>query len=83
MEPHRPLDTVHALTTEPRSGVFYGSLHLCSRGLPQARANARIMLAGPLLLKMPDIRKPSISAVVAAYQAEEWIGEALESILGQ
>ena len=74
---------MHALTTEPRSGVFYGSLHLCSRGLPQARANARIMLAGPLLLKMPDIRKPSISAVVAAYQAEEWIGEALESILGQ
>jgi glycosyltransferase involved in cell wall biosynthesis len=26
---------------------------------------------------------PSISAVVAAYQAEEWIAEALESILGQ
>jgi glycosyltransferase involved in cell wall biosynthesis len=32
---------------------------------------------------MPDMRKPSISAVVAAYQAEEWIAEALESILGQ
>ncbi len=27
--------------------------------------------------------EPSISAVVAAYQAEEWIAEALESILGQ
>jgi glycosyltransferase involved in cell wall biosynthesis len=27
--------------------------------------------------------QPTISAVVAAYQAEEWIAEALESILGQ
>lgn len=27
--------------------------------------------------------EPSISAVVAAYQAEEWIGEALDAILGQ
>ena len=27
--------------------------------------------------------RPTISAVVAAYQAEDWIGEALDSILGQ
>jgi glycosyltransferase involved in cell wall biosynthesis len=27
--------------------------------------------------------EPSISAVIAAYEAEEWIGEALDSILGQ
>ncbi len=32
---------------------------------------------------MPTKPAPSISAVVAAYQAEEWIAEALESILGQ
>jgi glycosyltransferase involved in cell wall biosynthesis len=32
---------------------------------------------------MPAKSGPSISAVVAAYQAEEWIAEALESILGQ
>jgi glycosyltransferase involved in cell wall biosynthesis len=32
---------------------------------------------------MPIKHGPSISAVVAAYQAEEWIGEALDSILGQ
>lgn len=32
---------------------------------------------------MPPTHGPSISAVVAAYQAEEWIAEALESILGQ
>jgi glycosyltransferase involved in cell wall biosynthesis len=32
---------------------------------------------------MPTESVPSISAVVAAYQAEEWIAEALESILGQ
>lgn len=28
-------------------------------------------------------RKPTISAVLAAYQAQAWIGEALESVLGQ
>ena len=28
-------------------------------------------------------RRPSISAVIAAYQAEEWIGEAIDSILSQ
>lgn len=32
---------------------------------------------------MPTAPEPSISAVIAAYQAEEWIGEALDSILGQ
>ena len=32
---------------------------------------------------MPTKPGPSISAVVAAYQAEDWIAEALESILGQ
>ncbi len=32
---------------------------------------------------MPTEPGPSISVVVAAYQAEEWIAEALESILGQ
>jgi glycosyltransferase involved in cell wall biosynthesis len=32
---------------------------------------------------MPSKSGPSISAVVAAYQAERWIGEALESILSQ
>jgi glycosyltransferase involved in cell wall biosynthesis len=32
---------------------------------------------------MPTKPEPSISAVVAAYQAEQWIAEALESILGQ
>ena len=32
---------------------------------------------------MTDARKPSISVVVAAYQAERFIAEALESILGQ
>lgn len=32
---------------------------------------------------MPDTHRPSISAVVAAYQAERFIAEALESILGQ
>jgi glycosyltransferase involved in cell wall biosynthesis len=32
---------------------------------------------------MPTGTGPSISAVVAAYQAEKWIAEALESILGQ
>jgi GT2 family glycosyltransferase len=34
-------------------------------------------------LKMPSNSRPSISAVVAAYQAEEWIAEAVASILGQ
>ena len=32
---------------------------------------------------MAAAAEPSISAVVAAYQAEEWIGEALDAILGQ
>lgn len=32
---------------------------------------------------MSNKPEPSISAVVAAYQAKEWIAEALESILGQ
>jgi glycosyltransferase involved in cell wall biosynthesis len=32
---------------------------------------------------MPNAREPSISAVVATYQAEEWLPEALDSILGQ
>jgi glycosyltransferase involved in cell wall biosynthesis len=32
---------------------------------------------------MTDTRKPTISVVVAAYQAERFIAEALESILGQ
>ncbi len=32
---------------------------------------------------MSNSSHPSVSAVVAAYQAERWIGEALESILGQ
>ncbi len=32
---------------------------------------------------MPSKPGPTITAVVAAYQAEEWIAEALESILGQ
>ncbi len=33
--------------------------------------------------EMPCNAGPSISAVVAAYQAEEWIAETLETILGQ
>ena len=32
---------------------------------------------------MSTARKPTISAVVAAYQAQDWIGEALDAILGQ
>jgi glycosyltransferase involved in cell wall biosynthesis len=32
---------------------------------------------------MSAVRKPTISAVVAAYQAQDWIGEALDAILGQ
>jgi glycosyltransferase involved in cell wall biosynthesis len=32
---------------------------------------------------MPATSEASISAVIATYQAEEWIGEALDSILGQ
>jgi hypothetical protein len=48
-----------------------------------ARVDARIAAARPLLLEMSEMPSPSISAVVAAYQAEEWIGEALESILAQ
>jgi glycosyltransferase involved in cell wall biosynthesis len=45
--------------------------------------NARIVSRTPLFGHVNDKPKPSISAVVAAYQAEDWIAEALESILSQ
>jgi glycosyltransferase involved in cell wall biosynthesis len=44
---------------------------------------AKIAGGRSLLWQMDEKRTPTISAVVAAYQAEDFIAEALESILGQ
>jgi glycosyltransferase involved in cell wall biosynthesis len=45
--------------------------------------DARIACRGAFIEDMTGTQNPTVSAVVAAYQAESFIGEALESILGQ
>jgi GT2 family glycosyltransferase len=49
----------------------------------RSRAGARILGGQALLEDVTNKSKTSISAVVAAYQAEDWIAEALESIISQ
>jgi len=55
---------------------------LCTGRQARPRTQEPIPI-GRFIGDMSNENQPTISAVVAAYQAEEWIAEALEAILGQ